>query len=201
MALRSIVVALVVLGVMATGVASIPSGSVADGVTGTNSSGTPHPVAPESDTAVENRTFVVADTETNESLLEVPVADGDELTLAYVHSVEKTPVEDVYVVDETDLYMDRTVFSSYGAGLPSEASVDWTEEGFVVSVDESFERIHVAPGSIAGHVLRVRDRCYDLVDLSGGASVTLFVEDRPLETASESTGDRAVPPGTCGECS
>ena len=151
--------------------------------------------------ATENRTLVVADAETNASLLEVPVADGDELTLAYTHSVEKTAVEDVYEVDGTTLQMDRMVFSSYGAGLPSEAAVNRTDEGFVVSVDRSFDRIHVSPGSIAGHVLQVGDECYDLVALSEESTVVLFVEERPTEGEPGSPTESAGGLEECGGCS
>ncbi len=122
------------------------------------------------------QTLVVADAETGDRLLEVAVTDGDEVTLAYTHSVEKTPVKDVYVVDGAALHMDRMVFSSFGAGLPSEANVTHTEDGFVVSVDQRFEDLYVVPGSIAGHTLHVGETCYDLVERADGATVRLFVE-------------------------
>lgn len=158
--------------------------------------------APDHASTADDRTLVVADAETNESLLEIPVTEGDDVTLAYTHSVDRTDVEDVYAVDGTDLRMDRTVFSSYGAGLPSEAEVERTDDGFVVSVDRSFERIYVAPGSVAGHVLRVDDRCYDLVERSGGSTVVLFVDDREAETGSVPgpSNESADRPDECEEC-
>lgn len=134
-----------------------------------------------------NVTLVVAADESGERLLEVPVSDGDEIVLSYTHSVEKTAVKDVYTVDGTDLRMVRMVFSSYGAGLPSEAAVTRTEDGFVVSVDRSFERLHVVPGSIAGHELVVGDRRYDLVERSDGSPVVVFVADRPPRACNPST--------------
>ncbi len=74
------------------------------------------------------QTLVVSDAETGENLLEIPVEDGDEVTLAYTHSVEKTPIEDVYVIEETTLQMDRMVFRSHGAGLPSDEAIEQTDE-------------------------------------------------------------------------
>ena len=126
---------------------------------------------------VANATLVVADADSDDRLLEVPAEEGEEVVLAYTHSVEKTDVEDVYVVEGGELRMDRMVFSSYGAGLPSEAPVERTEDGFVVSVDRTFEEVHVTTGSIAGHELFVGDEEYDLVDRSNGSTVVLFVED------------------------
>ena len=123
------------------------------------------------------RTLVVADAESGDRLLEISVDEGDEVTLAYTHSVEKTPVEDVYVVDGTELRMDRMVFHSYGAGLPATEPVERTDEGFVVTGTDSYEQVTVAPGSVAGHELVVDGERYDLVDRSDG-SVVVYVDDR-----------------------
>ncbi|OVE83664.1 DUF1850 domain-containing protein [Natronolimnobius baerhuensis] len=122
------------------------------------------------------QTLVVSDAETGENLLEIPVEDGDEVTLAYTHSVEKTPIEDVYVIEETTLQMDRMVFRSHGAGLPSDEAIEQTDEGYVVSSDERYEDLGVVPGEIAGHELVVGDDRYDLVERSDGP-VVLSVTD------------------------
>lgn len=185
---------------MATGAVAMPSGGGAATATTADASPVTNSTATEPATGPQNPTLLVADAETNESLLTVPVSDGDEVTLAYEHSVEKSPIEDIYVVDGTNLQMDRMVFSSYGAGLPSEAPVNHTDDGFVVSVDRSFESVHVAPGEIAGHVLFVDDECFDLVELSGGSTVTLSVEDRKTGTGSESMGNRIDTAAGCGAC-
>lgn len=133
--------------------------------------------------ATADRTLVVADADSGERLLERPVDDGTEVTLSYTHSVEKTPVHDVYVVDGTEIRMDRMVFSSYGAGLPATEPIERTEDGFVVSVDRSYEELYVSPGSIAGHELVIEGDRYDLVALSDGKSVVLYVTDRSLRDA------------------
>ncbi|MCU4741215.1 DUF1850 domain-containing protein [Natronoglomus mannanivorans] len=117
--------------------------------------------------------LVVADADSGERLLAIPVDDGETVTLAYTHSVEKTDVRDVYVVDERNesLRMVRMEFDSYGAGLPADADVERTEDGLVTTVDRSYERLSVVPGSIAGHELVVDERHYDLVALADpGAS-------------------------------
>lgn len=124
-------------------------------------------------------TLVVADAESGEHLLEVPVNDGDEVVLSYTHSVEKTPVQDVYVVNGTNLRMDRMVFHSYGAGLPATEPVEQTDDGFVVQANESYKKLPVVPGSIAGHTLIVGEDQYDLAGLSEGA-VVISLTDRSV---------------------
>ncbi|WP_247003457.1 DUF1850 domain-containing protein [Halosolutus gelatinilyticus] len=146
-------------------------------------------------TASANRTLVVADAETGDRVLERPVEDGTEVTLSYTHSVEKTPIEDVYVVDGTTLRMDRMVFRSHGAGLPTDAAYERTDEGFVLPLNDSYETVRVVPGSIAGHELVVGDNRYDLVAHSDG-SVVIFVTERTLSDRLSdplSLGDRSEP--------
>ncbi|WP_233710632.1 DUF1850 domain-containing protein [Natronococcus pandeyae] len=132
--------------------------------------------------ATADRTVVVADAESGTHLLEVPADDGDEVTLSYTHSVEKTPIEDIYVVDGTALRMDRMVFHSHGAGLPTDSQIEQTDEGFVLELDDTYEELGVVPGSIAGHELVVDGERYDLVALSDGP-VTISVADRSLGDA------------------
>nr|WP_128476901.1 DUF1850 domain-containing protein [Halorussus pelagicus] len=130
-----------------------------------------------------DRALVVADAETGERLLTVPVAEGDTVALNYTHSVEKTPVLDVYAVNGTSLEMVRMEFQSYGAGLPARADVNVTEDGtFVFDPEGRYDRIYVKPGEIAGHRLLVKDRTYDLVALSDARSVELFVTNDSRST-------------------
>ncbi|WP_222915612.1 DUF1850 domain-containing protein [Natrinema sp. SYSU A 869] len=138
------------------------------------------------------QTLVVADADSGERLLEVPVDDGDEVTLAYTHSVEKTPVEDVYVVDGAELRMDRMVFHSHGAGLPAAEPMERTDEGLVVTRNDTYEAVPVVPGSIAGHELVINGERYDLVERSDGP-VAISVDDRlfgtPLLTDRSAAAD------------
>ncbi|GAB7018177.1 DUF1850 domain-containing protein [Halostagnicola bangensis] len=138
-----------------------------------------------SSAATADNTLVVADGESDERLFEIAVDQGDEVTLAYTHSVQQTPVQDVYVVEETALRGERSVFHSFGAGLPTE-DVERTEEGYVVEGSETYDNLSVVPGEIAGHELVVGDERYDLVEAADGY-VVLFVDERSVGTV---LGDR-----------
>lgn len=128
--------------------------------------------------------LTVTDAATGERLLSLPVDDGTPVTLAYTHSVERTPVRDRYVVRDGGLVMTRMEFSSYGWGLPSDAEVELANGTFVARPDGRYETLTVAPGRLAGHRLIVGDRSIDLVALADGGAVTLAVEERSiLDTA------------------
>lgn len=136
-------------------------------------------------TASAERTLVVTDGDTGERLLEIPVDDGQEVTLAYTHSVEKTPVQDIYVVDGTTIRMDRMVFHSHGAGLPSDEPIERTDDGFVVHSDETYDELGVVPSPVAGHELVVGDERYDLVALSDGWVAISLIDRTPLDSILE----------------
>nr|WP_266079430.1 DUF1850 domain-containing protein [Haladaptatus caseinilyticus] len=124
------------------------------------------------------RILVVADADTGDPILVSPVENGTRVTLSYTHSVEKTPVHDVYTVNGDELVMTEMRFQSYGAGLPATANVTTENGWFVFDPPGRYERISVAPGDVASHELRIDDERYDLVELSGDESVELFVIKR-----------------------
>jgi hypothetical protein len=56
-------------------------------------------------------------------LIREKAAPGDVFTFAYIHSVEKVPVEGVFAVEaDGSLRVVETRFPSYGAGLPPQAT-------------------------------------------------------------------------------
>lgn len=125
------------------------------------------------------RVLVVA-SDDGKVLLSEPVTDDTTVRLEYTHSVEKTPVADVYTVDGTTLRMTHMEFNSYGAGLPSDAPVERAAdgEGYVYELDRTYDRLTVSPGERASHRLVIDGARYDLVERSGGEPVSIYVTER-----------------------
>lgn len=128
--------------------------------------------------APSEQTLVVTDADSGERLLEEPVGDGTVVTLSYTHSVEKTPVEDIYVVEGATLQLDRMVFHSHGAGLPTEGGIEKTDDGFMLPLNESYESVVVAPRPVPGHELVINGDRHDLVALTDGSVVISVTEHR-----------------------
>lgn len=128
--------------------------------------------------------LVVTVDHTGEEIVATPVEDDSTVTLDYMHSVEKTTVKDIYVVDGDHFRMTRMEFGSYGWGLPARAEIDgYTEDGdFLLTFENrTYQRLNVVPGRVANHTLVVDGRHYDLVEPSDGRAVTITVErGRPL---------------------
>lgn len=101
--------------------------------------------------------LVVADAATGDRLTSVTVDQGTTVTLSYTHSVERTPVHDVYVVRGTRLDNVEMRFQSYGWGLPASADVHREDGAFVFDPDRQYDELFVSPGSIANHRLTISE--------------------------------------------
>lgn len=124
------------------------------------------------------RTLVVEDAASGESLLVTPVENGTSFELAYEHSVERSPVVEAYAVQGERIEMTRMEFETYGWGLPSSEDVTIVNGTFVATPEWSGDELVVQPGRIAGHRLVVDDRTYDLVALSNGTAVRIRIVRR-----------------------
>jgi hypothetical protein len=127
--------------------------------------------------APTDRALVVRDADGGERLLTVDIDGGSNVTLAYTHSVERTPVRDEYAVTGTTLDNTGMRFQSYGWGLPSRADVRLVDGWFVFDPDRQYERLHVQPAAVANHRLYVDGEPHDLVALADGP-VRITVERR-----------------------
>lgn len=63
----------------------------------------------------------VSDIDDNRVLFLSPVSRGETFEIRYIHSVEKIPVAGIFrVTDGNRIEVEESIFSSYGAGLPSD---------------------------------------------------------------------------------
>lgn len=124
---------------------------------------------------------LVVETESGETIASESVDEESEIRIEYIHSVEKTPVIQHYEIEGTTLVLSHSEFHSYGAGLPSTAEVEHTDDGaFLRQIDEPRERIILRPGETAGHVLVVDYEEFDLVSLAEGGSVEIEITERTV---------------------
>ena len=64
-------------------------------------------------------TLELSDSETGRVYRIFAVKEGTEFSVSFVHSVNKSPVTDVFVIRDGKIYVDRTVYSAFGAGVQS----------------------------------------------------------------------------------
>ncbi|WP_234983899.1 DUF1850 domain-containing protein [Selenihalanaerobacter shriftii] len=62
--------------------------------------------------------LVIQEAESDKVIWQQPVEGNIEFAIKYLHSVERTPVWEYFVVKDNKLYLTGTRYESYGAGLP-----------------------------------------------------------------------------------
>jgi hypothetical protein len=104
---------------------------------------------------------------------------GERVELHYRHSVERTPVVEVFRAEPDGLWFVEMQFVSQGAGLPTEGYV---REGdhFVLRQPRRVGTLPLLVSGVAGHWLVVGGRQTDMVAVAGdGHHVRLAVGRAP----------------------
>ena len=64
--------------------------------------------------------LILEDDETGEIYKKIPVEDLDEFEITFTHSVNKSPVTDIYQIRDGEIYLTGNIYYNFGAGVPTE---------------------------------------------------------------------------------
>lgn len=121
----------------------------------------------------ERQALVLYNTESNEVYKTFPAQDGSEFAVEFIHSVNKSPVKDVFVIRDGRIFADRTVYSAFGAGVQTELedgqTLEYDNDGNMVvsGFDTEFERVKYIVGTVSDHVLYIGGEEISLRELCG----------------------------------
>lgn len=87
-----------------------------------------------------------------------PMRDGQGFVIRYTHSVALTPVEEHFVIKDGGIWLDKTIYQDFGAGLPSTPESGQrmsVGNGCIVMGDYNRPLVtfDVRVGRVAGHAL------------------------------------------------
>lgn len=121
-----------------------------------------------SSTLKQTNIIVVEDVITGK-ITEIP-APSNTFVLGYIHSVLLTPAEEYFFIDnKQQLNLQKTIYESFGVGLPYSQKEDWEFEivdgKFILYVDRTMEQINMIISPIPDHWIEVEDKTYQLIDL------------------------------------
>lgn len=117
----------------------------------------------------------------NSVLLRIPVKAGDQFSLRYTHSVQKTLVIENIVIEQTgQLLVDSTEYESFGVGLPflaSEGKFHQSGNRFILEdIGRYCEMIRLRTGPEAQLKMQYQDHTYELFRLvPDGALIQMSV--------------------------
>lgn len=129
-------------------------------------------------------TLRLADSDTGQVYLELPVKDNDRFSVSYIHSVHQTPVIETYEIRGTDIYVVEAEFYTFGAGMqtdyPEGVTYYYDDDGGIVCTGYNIycKDLIYCVGKIYDHILQYDDTEYSLRDICGRGSLVAFtIED------------------------
>ncbi len=133
------------------------------------------------DIANSGTRLVICDRDTKKVYASYDVEQGEEFSISFIHSVNITEVTDVYYVDGETIVCDKCVYSSFGAGMPTEWEEDWqvSYEGDKMTIsglDIRQKEVTYIVGTVYDHVLHLGGEDIVLNELCGkNAEITLKI--------------------------
>lgn len=120
-----------------------------------------------------SRQLIVTDDQTGEVLYSTSIEPGQTFSIKYIHSVNKSPVEDIFDISHSNrIVLKKTIFRSFGAGIPYELedgqSLDVMGDRIEISnINKRIDRFLLKIGTVAEHTLCIKGREIRMDSLAG----------------------------------
>ena len=124
--------------------------------------------------------LVLRDGHTDKEITRYPFSPDDRFSIEFIHSVNKSPVIDVYEVREGHIFVVETVYYHFGAGVPTELNegetLTYGEDGSMIisGIDKSVDPLYYIVGTVSDHTLSIGGSSISLRNLCGKNRLVKF---------------------------
>ncbi len=131
--------------------------------------------------------LVLRNGDTGEIYTRIQVHEGDEFSIGFVHSVNKSPVVDYYQIKEHKIYVEKTIYYGFGAGVQTEVedgqTLTYGDDGSMIvsGFDKEMEDLTYFVGTVSDHTLTISGNEISLRDLCGKSSKVRFTCESNLK--------------------
>ena len=107
--------------------------------------------------------LVLSSEKTGEILARYPVRLSDIFSIGFVHSVNKTPVTDYYEIREDGIYVVKTIYYGFGAGVQTELgegeTLEYGDDGsmIVTGFNRRMDDLVYFVGTVSDHTLTLQN--------------------------------------------
>ena len=114
-------------------------------------------------------------------IMSFPVQDGDEFSVTFIHSVNQSPVTDVYQFRTGKIFVIRTIYYAFGAGvqteLSEEQSLSYGKDGSMIisGFNRPMDNLSYIVGTVSDHTLQVNGNIFSLRKLCGRNTTVRFM--------------------------
>lgn len=131
--------------------------------------------------------------DTNRLIAVYPMNESDEFSVTFIHSVNNSPVTDVYEIRGSKIFVIRTIYYSFGAGVQTEIeegqTLEYGKDGSMIvsGFERQMDNLSYIVGTVSDHILKINSRTISLRELCGrNATVSFSSERRVLRFSPDS---------------
>lgn len=118
-------------------------------------------------------TLVLYNSESGKVYKTFSAREGLEFAVEFIHSVNQSPVRDVFVIKDNEIIASKTIYSAFGAGVQTEIEegqmLEYDSDGNMVvsGFDIVFPTVKYIVGTVYDHVLYIEGESISLTELCG----------------------------------
>lgn len=115
---------------------------------------------------------------------EIKVKKNEEFYVSFIHSVNKTPVIDYYEIRDDGIYVIKTKYYSFGAGVQTKVSdeekLSYDEDGgmIVSGFNKKISDLSYVVGKVSDHILGISGLEYSLIEVAGKGAYVEFKQEK-----------------------
>ena len=124
--------------------------------------------------------LVLSDSQSGQVYATYPVENGDTYAVEFVHSVNKSPVRDVFEIRDGEIWNTQCIYYGFGAGVEEELAegevLTFGENGEMIisNIEKKMDNLVIVVGTISDHTLYIGEEPISLRDLCGRSSKVQF---------------------------
>jgi hypothetical protein len=130
--------------------------------------------------------LLLKDGDTGKLIAAYPVKEGDRFSITFIHSVNQSPVTDVYEIRSGKIYVVQTTYYSFGAGVQTEIEegqiLEYGEDGSMTvrGFERRMDSLSYIVGTVSDHMLEINGKSISLRELCGRNTTVSFSWGRKL---------------------
>lgn len=119
------------------------------------------------------RYVTVRERDTGKLIAYYPASEGERFSVSFIHSVNRTPVTDVYEIEDGHVFVEECIYYGFGAGVqselnPGEVLKKTPDGGMLISgIHQNRDNVGYIVGTVYDHVLNINGEDISLRDLCG----------------------------------
>ena len=124
--------------------------------------------------------LTVTDCDTGERYACYPMEEGDRFSIEFKHSVNLSPVIDIYEIRDGNIYVEETVYYHFGAGVQTQLNegetLSYGEDGSMIvgNIHQLRNNVRYIVGTLYDHMLTVGGEPVNLSQLCGKNTKVCF---------------------------